>query len=225
MKKQVFIFIISALLFTCQEKEEPQILGEEEIFWVYSHSLPCPPDFGTESPCLLITKKQDFDYSILGDEVIPDQIEGFTFKPYFIQKLKVLKLKDVKSGEMTRKLVEILEEKKDYLELLEGGWKVKRYNGEDLPNPSFPNGQTVGISSFIRIAYSTDGCNNITLQIKEVGPNKILSVGFMTSTLKACHGEQQIIPFPWTRNFKREGNILTFSNEEGEEVAIWEKLN
>ena len=32
MKKQVIVFIISALLFSCQEKEEPQILGEEEIF-------------------------------------------------------------------------------------------------------------------------------------------------------------------------------------------------
>ena len=174
---------------------------------------------------MLITKKQEFDYSILGEEVIPDQIENFTFKPYFIQKLKVLKLKDVKSGEVTRKLVEILEERKDYLELLEGGWRVRRYMGEDLPNPSFPNGQTVGIASFQRKAVSSDGCNDFTLQIKEVGPNKILSVGFMTSTLKACPGKQQIIPFPWTRNFKRQGNMLTFSNEDGDEVAIWEKIN
>ncbi|MFN4000168.1 META domain-containing protein [Algoriphagus sp.] len=159
-------------------------------------------------------------------ERIPLEIEGFTFKPTFIQKILVRKIENTTTGEIRRKLIRVLAEEKDYYELIEGGWKVKKYMGEDLPNENFPKGQSVGILPGIRMAGSSDGCNHITLEIQKVGPDKILSFGTTISTQIACPNVLLIPAFPGiTRNFKREGNVLTFYSENEGEVAVWEKLN
>lgn len=85
--------------------------------------------------------------------------------------------------------------------------------GEDLPNERFPKGQLLSIGGRgIRIELSSDGCNSFDLMIPKVGPGKILSFGPLSTTLVACHGQLQIIPFPGiSSNFKREGNTLTFT--------------
>lgn len=98
--------------------------------------------------------------------------------------------------------------------------------GKDLPNEDFPEGQSVGLFGLLRMAVSSDGCNQITLEIKNVGQNEILTFGSMTSTLKACVGELQIPPFPGlSQNFKREENTLTFYSDTEGEIAVWEKVN
>ncbi len=224
MKGGNFILAIIFFFSSCQENEEPR--GIEETFWVYSYPVPCDHTGTTQTTCLGISTADEFDFNWLTLERIPFEIEGFTFKPYFIQKLEVLKIEDEESGETRRKLIRILAEERDYYELLEGGWNVKKYLGEELPNPSFPNGQTVSVLRGIRMAVSTDGCNQITLEIRKVGPNQILSFGSLTSTARGCFNELHYPPFPGLgANFKREGNTLTFFSKECEEVAIWEKIN
>lgn len=211
------------ILISCQE-ELP--IGEAETFWVYSYPVPCENSTTQFIPCLGISRAEVFDFNWFSLERIPFEMEGFTFSPYYFQKLEVLKKIDPKSGEIKRKLIRVLAEEKDHYEQLEGGWRVKRYLDEDLPNPSFPNGQSVNILPGIRMAVSTDGCNQLILEIRKVGPNKILSFGSLTSTARGCFNELHYPPFPGIgANFKREGNVLTFYSDTEEEVAVWEKLN
>ncbi|MBC6369083.1 hypothetical protein [Algoriphagus sp. AK58] len=218
-----FSFLGFFLLLACSEEEKPK--GESEVFWVYSYTFPCDPNSTAAAPCLGITYSEELDFDVTTFEWIPSKIEGYTFKPNYIQKLQVLKFEDSKTREIKRKLVRVIEEERDYYDLLEGSWKVKRYKGEDLPNPSFPNGQSVGIIPGIRFALSTDGCNQIEVQLKKIEQNKILSTGYLRTTAMDCGGRKLVIPFPWTRNFKREGNLLIFYDDSVGEYAIWEKMN
>jgi len=213
------------LLISCQENEEPE--GVEETFWVYSYTVPCQSTSNKPSSCLGISYAPEFDYNWLSLERIPLEIEGFTFKETFSQRIMVSKMENPTTGEVRRKLIRVLAEEKDFYELIEGGWKVKKYMGEDLPIERFPKGQSLSIGGRgIRIALSSDGCNSFNLWIRKVGPDKILSFGPLSTTLIACHGELLIIPFPgFGRNFKREGNTLTFYSDTEGEVAVWEKIN
>lgn len=234
-----------------ESPEQEEITIEEEIFWVYSYSfnaydnqLPCDTPDNRHAFCLGISFNEEFDYDISTLAWISPEIEGYTRKSNFIQKLHVIKTEDSKSGQIKRKLVQVLEEERDYIDLLggdlnftvgsnstggwnyTGGWNVIRYQNEDLPNPSFPNGKIISIHPSTRKAISTDGCNSITLEIKKVGSNQIISFGNLISTLIACPDVQKEIPFPGLFNqFKREGDSLFFYNDSGEEVAVWRKVN
>lgn len=225
MKKNAYLLlIIFVLTVSCQGLEEP--FGELETFWVYSYPIPCDPTGTTQTTCLGISRSDEFDFNWSVLERIPLEIEGFTFKPFYLQKIQVQRFKNINSKKITTKLVRILEEERDYYDLLEGNWKVKRYLGEDLPNPSFPDGQTVMFLQGVRIAGSSDGCNGYSMLINKVSPNKIISYGNPWSTQRACPGKQFIIPYPGiTERFKREGNLLIFHNDLGGEVAVWEKIN
>lgn len=225
MKKNAYLLlIIFVLTVSCQGLEEP--FGEMETFWVYSYPIPCDPTGTTQTTCLGISRSDEFDFNWSFLERIPLEIEGFTFKPFYFQKIQVQRFKNINSKKITTKLVRILEEERDYYDLLEGNWKVKRYLGEDLPNPSFPNGQHVNFLLGIRMALSSDGCNSISLPIKKVGPNRIISFGNAMSTAKACPPSWWIKPYPGIKEiFKRKGNLLIFHNDLGGEVAVWEKIN
>lgn len=217
------LILLFGTLFSCQENEEPQ--GVEETFWVYSYTVPCESTSNKPSQCLGISYAAEFDYNFSSLEIMPLEIEGFTLKPTFIQKVLVRKIENTTTGEITRKLIQVLAEEKDYYELIEGGWKVKKYLGEDLPNDKFPKGQSVSIlPGAIRLATSSDGCNQITIQIQKVEPYKILSIIPISLTLINCSGQLLISPFPGLgANFKREGNTLTFYSDTGDEIAVWEK--
>ncbi|MFL0684261.1 MAG: hypothetical protein ACJLTB_13725 [Algoriphagus aquaeductus] len=225
MKENAYLLlIIFVLTVSCQGLEEP--FGELETFWVYSYPIPCDPTGTTQTTCLGISRSDEFDFNWSVLERIPLEIEGFTFKPFYFQKIQVQRFKNINSKKITTKLVRILEEERDYYDLLEGNWKVKRYLGEDLPNQSFPNGQQVNFLLGIRMALSSDGCNSISLPIKKVGPNRIISFGNAMSTAKACPPSWWIKPYPGIQEiFKREGNLLIFHNDLGGEVAVWEKIN
>ncbi len=219
----IFSLLVICTLFSCVE-EEP--FGQLETFWIYSYPVPCDHTGTTQTVCLGISRANEFDFDWEKLERIPLEIEGFTFKPFYIQKIQIQRFKNLNTQKITTKLIRVLEEERDYYDLLEGSWRVKRYQGEDLPNPDFPKGQTVSILAGIRLAGSTDGCNSKILQIKKVGPDRILSFGSARSTAIACNPQEWINPFPGlSKNFKREGNILTFFSEEEGEVAIWEKIN
>ncbi|MDO8965239.1 hypothetical protein [Algoriphagus sp.] len=223
MKKAYFILIGLIFFFSCSENEEPQ--GVEETFWVYSYPVQCDHSSNIPSPCLGISYAEEFDFNWPALERIPFEIEGFTFKPTFIQKILVRKIENTTTGDIKRKLIQVLAEEKDNYDLIEGGWKVQIFMGEGLPNEKFPKGQSVSILPGIRMAVSTDGCNQLILEIRKVGPNKILSFGSLTSTAKGCFNELQYPPFPGIGAiFKREGNVLTFYSEEKVEIAVWEKL-
>jgi hypothetical protein len=224
MKVSSWNLLLVLFLSSCSENEEPQSI--EETFWVYSYPIPCDSSSDKPSFCLGISYAEEFDFNWPALETIPLEIEGFTFKPTFIQKILVRKIEKTTTGEIKRKLIRVLAEEKDYYDLIEGGWKVKKYMGEELPNKNFPKGQSVGILPGIRIAGSSDGCNQITLEIQKVGPDKILSFGKTISTQIACPNVLLNPAFPGiSYNFKREGNSLTFYNDNEEEVAIWEKMN
>jgi hypothetical protein len=224
MKRGFILIFISLCFISCGEEEMP--LGETEVFWVYSFPVPCDPKSNPVTLCLGVSYSEEFDFELAFSDRIPFEIEGYTFKPHYIQRLQVMRFEDSKTGKVTRKLIRIIAEERDYYDLLEGNWKVKRYLGEDLPNPSFPNGQSVNFLPGKRMALSSDGCNSISLQIKKVGPNRIISFGEGRSTLVACPPSLLIKPYPGLQEkFKREGNLLTFHNDFGEEVAVWEKMN
>lgn len=222
--KPIFISLL-AFLIACSDYEEmgPSI---EETFWVYSYTLPCYTSSNIANPCLAITGSEQFDFNLSELEKIPNEIEGFTFKPNYFQRIQVLKRENLKTKEIKRKLIRVLDEEKDFYELLEGGWKVKKYMGENLPNENFPNGQSVSILPGMRLAISTDGCNSISLEIQKVEENRIISFGSARSTLIGCPSKSLFPPFPGlSHSFKRAGNVLTFYNETEEEGAVWEKLN
>lgn len=222
--KYLFLLIIFSF-FSCSDKEEVNP-GIEETFWIYSYLIPTLSTTSLHSPGLIITFGEEFDFDRSKWEIIPLEIEGYVFKPTYFQKVLVLKTEDLSSGKIQRKLIRVLQEEKDYFDLFNGSWKVKKFMGIDLPNDDFPEGQSVGLFGLLRMAVSSDGCNQITLEIKNVGQNKILTFGSMTSTAKACVGELQILPFPGlSKNFKREENTLTFYSDTEGEIAVWEKLN
>lgn len=217
------LLLVLFFLSSCSENEEPQ--GVEETFWVYSYPVQCDHSSNIPSPCLGISYAEEFDFNWPALERIPFEIEGFTFKPTFIQKILVRKIENTTTGEIKRKFIRVLAEEKDFYHLIEGSWKVQKYMGKDLPNENFPKGQSVSILLGIRMAVSTDGCNQLILEIRKVGPNKILSFGSLTSTAKGCINELHYPPFPGIGAiFKREGNVLTFYSDTKEEIAVWEKL-
>lgn len=225
MRQQVLLFF-SLIFISCLKIEEPPQIEEEEIFWVYSYPIISRPGASPVFSNFAISRNNAMNYDFSAWEQIPMHIEGFSLKTHFFQKLKVVKTTEIKTGEITRKLIQVLEEEKDNFELIEGVWRVIRYKNEDLPNSNFPNGQVILIHSFPRVAFSSDGCNQIQLPIKKVAPDQIDSFGIALSTQIACSFQQIVPAYPGlTHKFKREGNILTFSNEEREEVAIWEKIN
>jgi hypothetical protein len=216
------LFFISS----CSENEEPQSI--EETFWVYSYPINSMPGFIPVFSNFAISHEEEFNFDRSTWEFIPQEIEGFTFKPTYLQRLLVLKKEASNTGKVERKLIKVLEEEKDYYDLIEGTWKVIKYEGSDLPNKNFPIGQSVFIlPGILRIAGSSDGCNNLTLEIQKVGPHKIFSFGSKIMTQRACLPDwHNTLPFPGlNNNFKREGNTLTFSSETEGEVAVWEKLN
>ena len=228
LKRGSFFILTVFLIFSCTDEFENP--GTEETFWVYSYPIPCDYPSNSTSlpkPCLGITYQEEFDFELRTLIRIPFEIEGYTFKPYHIQKVKVQKTTEFKTGEEKRKLLEILEEERDYIDVLEGGWKVVRHLGEDLPNANYPDGHGVVIAPMIRSAVSSDGCNQISLEIRQVEMDKIISYKPGMVTLKACPPDWiKLLPFPGLNSkFKREGNILTFFSDEDEEVAIWEKIN
>lgn len=214
------------LLVSCLRIEEPKFSEEEETFWVYGFPVVSRPGAMPTTSKYAISRGEELNYDYSTWALIPMQIEGFSLKPHFFQKLKVVKTTEIKTGEMTRKLIQILEEEKDYFELIEGIWRVKRYKNEDLPNPDFPDGQIIIILSFPRVAFSTDGCNQIELPIKKVGPDQIESFGIALSTQIPCSFQQIVPAYPGlTHKFKREGKILTFYSQEEGEISVWEKLD
>lgn len=224
-KPKLFFLSLLTYLIACSdyEKMEPSI---EETFWVYSYTLPCNTSSTITNPCLAITGSEQLDFNLSELEKIPNEIEGFTFKPHYFQRIQVLTKENRKTGEINRKLIRVLEEEKDFYELLEGSWKVKKFMGEDLPNENFPNGQSVSILPSIRLAISTDACNSISLEIQKVEENRIVSFGSARSTLIGCPSKSLILPFPGlSHSFKRAGNVLTFYNESEEELAVLEKMN
>lgn len=218
----IFLFLT---LFSCQENEEPK--GVEETFWVYSYSIPITQGSPPSNPNLIISRGEEFNFDRSTWELIPLEIEGFIFKPTIFQKLLVSKLEDPKTSKIKRKLIQVLSEEKDYFENLEGSWKVRKFLGRDLPNDDFPDGQSVGLFGLPRMAVSSDGCNQVNLEINKIAQNRILSVGNMNMTLILCYPEDaKIAPFPgFGYNFRREGNILTFYSDTEGEIAVWEKMN
>lgn len=226
--KSYFWLIISFVLlfhFSCVKNEEPK--GIEETFWVYSYLVPCDGTLNGIATCFRISNIEEWDKPFFYNSQIVDWvIDGFVFKPNYIQRLQVRKYLDPKSGEFKRKLVKVITEERDYFDLVEGGWKVNRYMGKDLPNSSFPNGQKVNFMPISRLVSSFDGCYKMTYAIQEVYPNKIPTIGFLIWPNIGCPSSPQNIPFPgMENNFKREGNILTFFSEADGEIAVWEKVN
>lgn len=219
------LIIVFSILFSCQENEEPR--GIEETFWVYSYLIPNISTTPITSQGLIITYGEEFDLDRSKWEIIPHEIEGYIFKPTYFQKVLVLKTEDLSSGKIQRKLIRVLKEEKDYFDIFNGSWKVKKFMGEDLPNEDFPEGQSVGLFGLPRMAISSDGCNQVSLEIKKISENRILSFGKMTMTLILCYPEDtKIAPFPgFGYNFRREGNTLTFYSETEGEIAVWEKVN
>lgn len=213
------------MLFSCQENEEPE--GIEETFWVHSYIFPTTPGSPNSKSELIISRGEESNFDWSTWEFIPFEIEGFIFKPTYFQKLLVSKLEDPKTGVIRRKLIRVLAEEKDFFEPLEGSWKVRKFLGRDLPNDDFPEGQSVGLFGLLRIAVSSDGCNQVNLKINKIAQNKILSVELMPMTLLLCSPEHpKIAPFPGlTYNFKREENTLTFYSDTEGEIAVWEKIN
>lgn len=220
------LLLVLFFLSSCSENDEPQ--GIEETFWVYSYPINSMPGSIPVFSDFAISHEEEFNFDRSTWELIPQEIEGFIFKPTYLQRLLVSKKEDWNTGKVERKLVRVLAEEKDHYDLLEGTWKVIKYEGSDLPNENFPKGQSVFIlPGIFRIAGSSDGCNNITLEIQKVGPNKVLSFGTKMMTQKACLPDwHDTLPYPGlSNNFKREGNVLTFYSDTEGEVAVWEKLN
>ncbi|TNF44983.1 MAG: hypothetical protein EP311_00140 [Cytophagales bacterium] len=214
------------LLYSCLRIEEPKEISEEETFWVYGYPIVSRPGAMPTTSKYAISWGEELNYDYSTWALIPMQIEGFSLKPHFFQKLKVEKTTEIKTGEMIRKLIQVLEEEKDNFELIEGVWRVNRYKNEDLPNLNFPDGQIIIIHSFPRVAFSTDGCNQIELPIKKVGPDQIDSFGIALSTQIACSFQQIVPAYPGlTHKFKREGKMLTFYSQEEGEISVWKKLD
>lgn len=112
MKSRYFILTIIILFFSCKENEEPQ--GVEETFWVYSYPVPCILPSNEPSTCLGISYAEEFDFKLAALERIPFEIEGYTFKPTYIQQVLVSKIENATTGEIKRKLIRVLAEEKDY---------------------------------------------------------------------------------------------------------------
>lgn len=207
------VFLISIIFSSCIEKERPD---KEEIFWVYSYQLPCDQWPHKNSTCFYVSYTEEFDYNVSNLTLIPGEIEDHTFKRKFIQKLNVIKTEDSKSGEIQRKLIQVLQEERDYIDLLDGGWQVIRFQNEDLPKPGFSNYQIVKIESSTRTAVTSDGTFSSVLKLKKVDDNQIISFG---------ENAESLIDFPGlSHRFKREENFLFFYNESNEEIAVWKKI-
>lgn len=216
-------FLISVFIFfSCTEEFENP--GTEETLWVYSY-----PSFFKPELSLIVSEDEELNYILENWKKIPFTIQGFTHKQNYFQKIKVLKTENSETGEVTRKLIEILDEKEDYFYLINGNWELINYLGKSIPNNEFQFRPGFSFSPTFRMAVSPLTCGNATFRINEV---KFDQVSFDVLSIyifaKVCF-EHEKAPPPFAgmgpgSKFRVEGDKLYFYNESYGEIAIWQRI-
>lgn len=176
----------------------------------------------------MVSEDEELTYIFENWKRIPFTIQGFTHKQNFFQKIRVIKTENSEAGEVTRKLIEILEEKEDFFYLFEGKWEVKKYLGKDIPNQEYPNSSIFTFYPIGRIGVSPFKCGQLALRIKEVNADNLSHEVYDYNFYPlVCPDLPKVLPaftgMVFEGTFKSEGNKLYFFNKAKEEIAVWQR--
>lgn len=198
-------------------------------YWVNSAKVDCDAGAG-KTTCLQVTKAANYENAEWSNFYPP--INGFTFEPGYLQKIEVteiqLEAKNVPAdaSSFQYNLIKVLEKKQDPKLAIHDIWATTHINGEAIE--SITNVPTLELNTTEMRAFGTNGCNNYTGQIKNISPNTI-EFGAMASTRKMCM--DMSIPDSFDKAFnnistyKKEGIILSFFNEAGDEMLRFKKVD
>ncbi len=173
-------FLFTLMLNSCTDKIETQ------IFWVAGTKTPCSAGAG-QMNCLQINKSDSFDNASW--ELFYDSIEGFEFKEGILQKIEVsvksLEAENVPAdaSSLEYTLVQVIEEKQDYLQALSQNWVLNDFQGVEVNTEmTLPS---LKLDAKNGKAYGFSGCNNLTGQISSLSDSNI-AFGEFAMTRKMC---------------------------------------
>lgn len=222
-----FTFLsISVFVLTCKQKTSNH---NEHTYWVNSNKKKC---VGVgEMSCLQIQKSDTLDFSKKW-ELFYDQIEGFTYEPGYLYKIKVrtdtIENPPADASSIRYTLVEVLEKKQDPRLNIHDNWKLYSIKDVKVNKSQVKTIPHLEINVTKMSTYGFDGCNGFSGSIQYLDATKI-KFGPYRSTLKTC--AQMEIPdkllrqHSKVRQYKREGLFLIFLNSDNEEILRYKKVD
>lgn len=197
-------------------------------YWVNSLKTECDAGAG-KAQCLQVFKGEDVSNAQWTLFYAP--IEGFTFEPGFLQKIKVkeTQLEDSEvpadASSIKYELVEVIEKKQDKKTLLNDIWASTHINGTAIETEHTP---TLEINLSEMRAFGTDGCNSYSGKITGLNDDT-LNFGALAATRKMC--PDMTIPDQFnqaisqTTNYKHEQLTLYLYNAAGDEILRFKKVD
>lgn len=231
MKTITLLFLSLFIANSCNNTQKKD--ATTSTFFVNSAKVPC--EGVAPMNCLQIQKGDTLEGA--NWEFFYNTIEGFTYEPGYIYKVKVketaLDPATVPADASTVKytLVEILEKKEDATLQLHDIWALETVHGTAVNKENFPKLSKQPVLELLiterRIA-GNDGCNTIFGSIEDLDAEKI-RFGKMGSTRMACLDME--IPSSFTAallkttSYKKEGLQLAFYNEENVKILNFKKVD
>lgn len=231
MKILTFFFVSLFLANSCNDTKKM----ESNTFTYYINSSKVSCEGVAKMNCLQVQKGETLDPT--NWTFFYNTIEGFTYEPGYIYKLKVketiLKPSTVAadSSTITYTLVKLLEKTPDATLQLHDIWALQKINGVALPKDyvSDLTKQPI-LELFIadKRVVGNDGCNSFFGSIESLD-TEFIRFGKMGSTKMACPSME--LPDTFTKallnttTYKREGLQLSFYDESHTEVLRFKKVD
>ncbi len=218
------IILMAILSVSCNSEDATKTA----TYWVNSFKTECSAGAG-KAQCLQVYKGEDLANAEWNLFYAP--IEGFTFEPGTLQKIKVketqLDASEVPADASSIKyeLIEVVEKKQDKKTLLNDIWAVTHINGTAIETEHTP---TLEIKLSEMRAFGTDGCNSYSGKIAGLNDEK-LTFGPLASTRKMC--PDMTIPDQFnqaisqTASYKHEQLTLYLYNAAGDEILRLKKVD
>lgn len=197
-------------------------------YWVNSAKVDCDAGAG-KAQCLKVTKADDYENADW--ELFYAPIEGFTFEPGYLQKIKVsetqLDVKHVPTDASSIKytLIEVLEKKQDPKLAIHDIWVNTHINGNEIDTKDAPN---LEINTTEMKIFGNNGCNSYNGQIKTLN-SKAIEFKAIATTLMMCF--DMTVPDNYdkalaeTASYKKDGLTLLFYDKDGNEILRFKKVD
>lgn len=203
----------------------------EETLWVNSTKVPC--EGVAPMHCLEVQRGETLEVNKW--QLFYSGIEGFTFEPGNIYKLKVKKEElepdeipaDASSVKYT--LVEVLSKKQDATLRLHDIWVATSLNGKELTFKNEKNRPRLEFKIAERKIYGKGVCNRFFGTIEKVSETQLEISDKMGSTMMACPKMDIETSFlqtlPKVKTYKIKNNQLTLFDTENKEIIRFKKVD
>ena len=233
MRYLVFLTGAAALtLAACSSLIRKSADANINTYWVNSSKVACTGE-GARS-CLQIKRGSDLESG--NWEMFYSNIEGFDYEPGYLYFLRVKESPrpepiPADASSIVYTLVEVVEKRLDAKLRLNDLWALERVGVEDIDAKDLPDGielPTIEFQLAENRVGGTDGCNNFSGQLAEVG-EETLTFGPLAMTKKMCQGSR--VPDRVTSalnqvtTYKIDGLKLSLLNAAGAEILRYRKVD